>query len=78
MSGTIKAQTCPYCHQEVEDYEANWEFESEEEVECDNCHKTYVSKPQYIFDGWLIEKQCEQCGEWTDDGMVLCDCEDED
>ncbi len=77
MYGVMKGQICPYCKHEVENYESVWDFEAEEEVECDHCNKVYVVKPQYKFEGWLIEEQCEGCGEWTEDGMKLCDCEEE-
>lgn len=72
MAELLDEQVCPYCEHIVEDSQSVWE--GEEEVTCDSCRKVYVSKPQFKFQGWLIEKQCEQCGEWTDEGYKLCDC----
>ena len=72
MAELLDEQVCPYCEHVVEDHQSVWE--DEEEVTCDSCEKVYISKPQYKFEGWLIEKQCEQCGEWTDEGYKLCDC----
>ena len=74
MPELLRKQTCPYCQIELEDYESVWEYEADEEIECDSCHGTYVVKPQYQFEGFLIEKQCEECKEWTEDGYKLCDC----
>jgi hypothetical protein len=78
MTELLKNQTCPYCGGEVEDCHAVWEENASEEIKCDSCRKTYVVKPQFKFEGFLIEKQCEKCGEWSDDGMVLCDCDDQE
>ncbi|CDQ41881.1 hypothetical protein [Virgibacillus salexigens] len=39
----LQAQECPYCGYETEDALSNWEPDSEEEVECDSCRKTYIS-----------------------------------
>lgn len=74
MEELLKTQTCPYCSHEVEEYYSVWGYEADEEVECDSCKKVYVVKPQYEFEGWKIEKQCEHCGEFTEDGYELCDC----
>lgn len=74
MAELLKTQTCPYCNDEVEDCRSIWDYEADEEVTCDSCGKVYVVKPQYKFEGWLIEEQCQQCGEWTDDGYKMCDC----
>lgn len=72
MSEILDAQVCPYCDFEAEDYQSIWE--DEEEVSCSHCDKVYISKPQYKFEGWLIESQCDKCGEFTEDGYKLCDC----
>ncbi|WP_100406250.1 hypothetical protein [Bacillus solitudinis] len=77
MDELLDEQVCPYCEHVVEDHQSNWEDE-EEEITCDRCDKEYTVKAVYQFKGFQIEKQCEQCGEWTDDGMALCDCEDKD
>jgi hypothetical protein len=70
-------QVCPYCDHIVEDCNSNWD-EDEEIVTCDRCDKEYTVKAVYKFKGFQIEKECEKCGEWSDEGMMLCDCEDED
>ncbi|GIP02076.1 hypothetical protein J28TS4_04830 [Paenibacillus lautus] len=44
---------------------------------CSRCYKAYKVKAVYRFEGFQIEKQCEKCEEWTEDGMTLCDCEEE-
>lgn len=74
MTDLQQSQTCPYCGHECEDYESVWDYEASEEVTCEACEKVYVVKPQYTFEGFLIEEQCDQCGEWTDDGYKLCEC----
>lgn len=53
----------PYCNDEVEDCRSVWDYEADEEVTCDSYEKVYVVKPQYKFEGWLIEEQCQQCEE---------------
>lgn len=78
MDELLKTQTCPYCGDETEDCHAVWDEGAAEEVTCDNCNRDYVVKPQYRFEGFLIEKQCKGCGEWSDDGYVLCDCNEEE
>lgn len=67
---------CPYCGYIDEECYWNYELDSEEEKRCDRCKRDYISKPQYLIEGWIIEKQCQECGEWSDDEMMLCDCED--
>lgn len=74
MNELLNKQICPYCEYEVEEHLSAWEYESEEEVECSNCEKVYISKPQYQFEGWMIEKRCEICEEFTEDGYTMCDC----
>lgn len=76
MEELLKVQTCPYCGGEEEDCHAVWGEGAEEEVSCNLCNRFYVVKPQYSFEGFLIESQCEQCGDWTDEGYKLCDCKD--
>lgn len=73
-----REQQCPYCDSTVEPCHSVWDYEAEEEVECDMCSRTYVVKPQYQFEGFLIEKQCPKCEEWTEDGYPMCDCEEEE
>lgn len=70
------AQVCPYCDYEVEDHQSVWTQGEEEEVVCSNCERVYISKPQYTFEGWRIEKKCEKCGDFTDDGCKTCDCDE--
>lgn len=66
-------QVCPYCDYVTEDCRSNWD-EDEEEVECNKCEKTYTVRAVYKFEGFSIEKQCENCNEWTVDGDYMCDC----
>lgn len=73
MPELLSEQVCPYCENEVEDHQSNWSDE-EEEVTCNGCNKKYTVKAVFKFEGFQIEKQCEQCGEWTEDGYKLCDC----
>lgn len=68
-------QTCPYCKHVVEDYQSNWE-EDAEEVTCSKCDKIYTVRAVFQFEGFQMEKQCETCGKWSEDGMALCDCEE--
>ncbi|GEK34843.1 hypothetical protein [Kurthia sibirica] len=68
-------QVCPYCEYVVEQHEANYD-QDEEEITCINCDKVYVSKPQWKLEGWIIEKQCETCGKWTDEGYTPCECDE--
>lgn len=74
MTDLAKNQTCPYCKHEVEDCRAVWDYEADEEVICVFCEKIYVVKPQYTFEGWLIEEQCPSCKEFTEDGYKQCNC----
>ena len=66
-------QVCPYCEYATEDCQSNW-HEDEEEVKCNKCGKIYTSRAVYKFEGFAIEKQCEYCNGWTDDGDYTCDC----
>jgi hypothetical protein len=77
MYGLPKEQDCPYCGQPVEDHLSNWNEETEE-VTCYTCDKKYTVRAVYEFKGFQIDMQCEKCGEWTDDGMALCDCEEDE
>lgn len=76
MTEITESQTCPYCQSVIEDCHAEWEYESENEVKCDSCDKVYISKPQYSFEGWRVEKTCDTCDEWTDNGVYTCECND--
>ncbi|MGM8212610.1 hypothetical protein ACLIBH_07430 [Virgibacillus sp. W0430] len=69
-------QICPYCDYVVEDHQSNWD-EKEEDITCSNCDKSYTVRAVYQFEGFQIEKQCESCGEWTEDGMLLCGCQED-
>ena len=66
-------QVCPYCDYVVLDSQSNWS-EDEEDVTCSNCDREYTVKAVYRFEGFQIEKQCDKCGEFTEDGHKLCDC----
>lgn len=75
MSDLLKTQTCPYCDHEVEDHLAEWEQETHY-VDCNSCGKEYVVEPQYKFEGFKVQKQCETCGELEEE--CYCDVEDEE
>lgn len=70
------AQACPYCGDEVEDHLSEWN--DKETVKCVSCGEEYQVEPIYDFKGWKMNKKCERCGEWTEDGMMMCDCEGEE
>lgn len=74
MNELTLEQICPYCDHTVEDSQSNWS-EDEEIVTCSNCEKEYAVSAVYDFEGFKIERKCETCGEWTDDGYKLCDCD---
>lgn len=84
MSDLQKHQSCPYCGEEVDDCQAEWE-EGQTSVECDSCkeyytvapiYKYYTVAPIYKFLGFEIKKNCEGCGEIEED--CCCDLEDEE
>jgi hypothetical protein len=77
MNELLDEQVCPYCEHVVEDCHSNWD-EDTEEVTCDRCNKDYMVNAVYKFKGFQIEKQCEECGDYTDEGMFLCDCEEDE
>lgn len=73
MDELLDEQVCPYCGHVVEDHLSNWD-EEEEEVTCSKCDKEYKVKSVYQFEGFQMEKKCDKCGEWTEDGYKLCEC----
>ncbi|HHP1246730.1 TPA: hypothetical protein ACR3OD_005720 [Bacillus anthracis] len=67
-------QICPYCGCVEEECYANWDSDSDGTVTCSKCDKDYYSMPQYQFEGWQVEKICEECGEKESE----CFCEGEE
>lgn len=65
-----KTQICPHCHTSVEDNYAEWE-EGAHEVECDGCKRIYQVEPIYEFQGFKIQKFCDECEEIEED--CYCD-----
>lgn len=74
MSGLSQEQTCPYCDCPEDAYHSNWDSDSDGIVTCTSCYKEYYSMPKYHFEGWQVEKICEECGQEESE----CHCEGEE
>ncbi|AJC23675.1 hypothetical protein C3Z10_10175 [Bacillus velezensis] len=74
MSELSQEQTCPYCDCTEEASFSNWDSDSDGIVTCTSCYKEYYSMPQYRFEGWQVEKICEECGHEESE----CHCEGEE
>lgn len=73
MNELSDKQTCPYCNYTEEDSYSNWDSDSDGIVTCTSCHKEYFSLPHYHFEGWQVERICEECGH--EESECLCEVE---
>ncbi|KAA6442368.1 MULTISPECIES: hypothetical protein [Bacillus subtilis group] len=75
MNELSDKQTCPYCDYTEEDSYSNWDSDSDGIVTCTSCHEEYFSLPHYHFEGWQVERICEECGH--EESECFCEGEEE-
>lgn len=57
---------CPYCGEQLETYDVcrmPWGMDTEEEIKCSNCNRTFEIRPKYKFEGFYYYVDIEQIEE---------------